>query len=63
MLYEQGRGVSQDSEQALLWYRRAAERGNERAAARLAALERQNDTPPADAPRRKPEGDAIDELF
>ncbi len=63
MLYEQGRGVSQDSEQALLWYRRAAERGNERAAERLAALERQNDTPPADAPRRKPEGDTIDELF
>ena len=34
-MYDKGRGVEQDDEQAVFWYRKAAEQGNARAQCNL----------------------------
>jgi TPR repeat protein len=41
-MYEEGRGVEQDMDQAMSWYAQSASRGNQAAAA---ALERLRDNP------------------
>jgi TPR repeat protein len=40
-MYEQGRGIAQDDAQALAWYRKAAEQGDEQARNNLRRMEAQ----------------------
>jgi TPR repeat protein len=40
--YESGTGVPKDTQEAIKWYGKAADRGNERAGARLAGLNSRN---------------------